>query len=343
MRFSALSHIVLLGAALVAPQTPTLRRSVDAIVLDATGSPVTDLPAEKFSVQEAGEVRTIEQVAPASAPWSVLLLFDHNLTWLQEGGGRRVQAEVNVMYEQLGAGISRFLSSLAPMDRIAIASFENEVELMLDWRNAKTGSPVEIPLNTLLTPPKGEKDVYGAIRWALTKLQMEKGRKAAIIFTDGRDGRLAPQWLINDEKKEVLDPLYGITDTAEASEFIETLDAVSASSVRLYFVAVTSNQPPNFQGRPISTLFPGSKEAVAGYLSRIRSRLETLAESSSGSVLYSPTAEDAIARYQTLDQTLQLGSRYTIEYLSTGRSQNVSVGVSDPALRPFNFKPIQLP
>jgi hypothetical protein len=335
------------GVVALPAQSLGVRLALDAIVLDPSGNAVPNLAPDRFTLREGGEIRTIHKVSPVSTPWSVLMMFDHNLTWLQGNGTRSTDRDVTAMWQSLGKGITRFLGSLAPADRISMAAFEDKIDIMLDWRNARTGQLQEIPLNPLLRPPTGDKDVYGAIRWAIDKLKAETGRKAAIIFTDGRDARLAPRWLSNGNRDEVLDPLYGVTDTAEASEFVEVMDAVAASGVRFYFIMVTSAQAPDFRGRPISRLFPGSDEAVNSYLLKIRTRMEKLAESSGGNVIYSQTPAVAIESYQNLYQALQLGNRYTLEYTS-GRQPGApasqpTVEVADRALRVFPTEPIALP
>lgn len=347
MKVLTLAVCVCFGATALIAQSPGVRLALDAIVLDPSEDPVNNLAPDRFTLREGGEPRTIHKVSPVNTPWSVVMLFDHNLTWLQGDGARSTDSDAAAMWRLLGQGITRFLGSLAPADRIAMAAFEDKIDVMLDWRNARTGQPQEIYLNSLLQPPAGDKDVYGAIRWAIEKLKAETGRKAAIIFTDGRDARLAPQWLANGNRQEVLDPLYGVTDTAEASEFIEIMDAVAGSGVRFYFIMVTSTQPPDFRGRPISRLFPGSGEAVTSYLSKIRTRMEKLAESSGGNVLYSQSPEAAIASYQNLYQALQLGNRYTLEYTSSRQpgaaSSRTTVEVGDRTLRVFPTEPIALP
>lgn len=347
LKVSLLAAGVCFGAAALLAQSAGARFALDAIVLDPSGNPVTDLKPDRFTLRESGEIRTVHRVSPVSTPWSVLMMFDHNLTWLQGDGTRSTDRDVTALWQSLGRGITRFLGSLAPADRISMAAFEDKIDVMLEWRNARTGQPQEILMNPLLHPPAGDKDVYGAIRWAINRLKTETGRKAAIVFTDGRDARLAPQWLVNRDRQEVLDPLYGVTDTAEASEFVEIMDAVAASGVRFYFIMVTSTQPPDFRGRPISRLFPGSAEAVASYLSKIRTRMEKLAESSGGSVLYSQSPEAAIASYESLYQALQLGNRYTLEYTSSrppgAALSRPTVDVGDRTLRVFPTEPIALP
>ena len=333
------------GTLAIAAQRAETKYTLDALVLDPSGVPVTNLLPEHFIVREGGEAQQITRVEPVTSPWSLVLMFDHNLTWLQGDGSRKIPDDV--MWQSMGQAITRFLSNLNASDRMTMADFEDKVDVMLDWRNAKTGQVQEIPLNPLLRPPRAEKDVYGALRWAIGKLRGEKGRKAVIVFTDGRDGRLAPQWLINEDRKEVLDPLYGTSDTNEASEFVGLMDTVAASGVRFYFIAVTSNQPPDFLGRPISNMFPGSKEAVASYLSKVRTRMEKIAESSGGSVLYSQSPEAAIASYQNLYQVLRLSSRYTLEYTVNRRAgapaTRTTVEVSDRTLRVFPTPPVPLP
>jgi hypothetical protein len=247
----------------------------------------------------------------------VVLLLDHSLTWLQSEGGRANSSNFVVnSWRALAGGIGHFLSQLSPSDRVMIASFEDKVEVLMDWRNVVIGKKQEVQLNPVVRPPQGQKDLYGAIEWSIAKLKGATGRKAVILFTDGRDGRLAPQWFMNDNREEVFDPLFGVPDSGEADEFAALSEAVRASGTRLFFVAVNVNQPPDFRGRPVNGLFPGAKEGIANYAARVRLRMERLAQLSAGVVLYGNRPEDAINAFAGLHTDLFLGARYTIEFPS---------------------------
>jgi hypothetical protein len=200
-----------------------------------------------------------------------------------------------------------------------------------------TGKQQDVQLGAVVRPPQGQKDLYGAIQWAITRMKGVSGRKAVILFTDGRDGRLAPQWFMNEDQQEIFDPLFGIVDSGEAEEFKELSEAVQASGVRFFFVAVNVNRTPDFRGRPVSRLFPGARDAIANYTARVRVRMERLAQASAGVVLYGNRPEDAIGAFSGLYNQLVLGARYTLEYssgLASGdHESSLQVQVSGEKLR----------
>jgi hypothetical protein len=196
-----------------------------------------------------------------------------------------------------------------------------------------------VQLNPVIRQPRGLKDLHGAIDWALSELEGAKGRSAVILFTDGRDGRLAPSWFMNDRGEEIFDPLFGLADEGESAEFLELLEAVRGSGARLYFLSGRTDRPPDFAGRPISGLFPGAKEAVADYHSRVRLRMERFAEASDGFVFYGNGPETAVAQFQLLYDILFLGSRYSLMYEPAAGDApgKIEVRMRDPGLRVYHF------
>jgi len=320
---------ILLCAAAVSAQAPRPTSRVDVVVLDAAGKPVTNLGKDAFTLLEDSTPREIQTFSPPDTPWNFVLLFDNSLPWVESGDA--------TLWRTMGQSVDRFLAQMKPQDRITMAAFENKVQMLLDWRNVKTGWEQTVTFKPVVRGTDGTKDLHGAIAWAAEKLRGAKGRSAVVVFTDGRDGRLAPQWLVNDARQEVFDPLFGVIDTAEAEEFSKTLELIQKSDARFYFIAVNTTQPPAFRGRPISGLYPGAKDAVANYLSRVRLRLERMAAVSDGAVVYGKAPEDAILGYQNLYIGLALGLRYTLEFATAPNDDSLpnrlEVRLRDPNLK----------
>jgi VWFA-related protein len=308
--------VILLALCLsVVAQAPAKLTSLDVVVKDQSGTPVNDLSRDSFTLLEGTEIRDIQTFSSPDTPWNVLLLFDHSLTWLQSDDNRRTSSSYVVdTWRAMADSIGRFLAHLKPRDRVAIAAFEDGVEVLMDWRNAQSGKSLNVRFNSVIEPPKGLKNFYGAMEWAVGQLNGAKGRKAVIVFTDGRDGRLAPQWVMNEEGEEVFDPLFGLADSGEAEEFRRASEIVRSSNVRFYFLTVRNNHPPEFGTRPVSGMFPGAVAAVKDYVAKVQRRMERFAELSHGQVMYADTAADAIAGYSRLYEDLMLDSMYTIEF-----------------------------
>jgi von Willebrand factor type A domain len=322
----------------VAAQAPGGLTFVDVVVKDESGAAVTNLSRESFTVVEGAEPRDIHTFSSPDTPWNILLLFDHSLTWLQSDDNRPASPNYVVdAWRAMAQSIDGFIAHLKAHDRIAIAAFEDNVELLMDWRNAQSGKPLEVRLNAVVQPPKGLKDFYGAMEWAVTQLQGAKGRKAVILFTDGRDGRLSPQWFMNEKREEIFDPLFGLQDWGENEDFRRTSEVVRSSGVRFFFLTIIKNQPPDFGGRPVSGLFPGAVAAANDYGVKVQRRMERIAELSNGHVMYGMGAADAIAEYGRLYGDLMLGSMYTIEFSRGGSpeelQENIQVRLKEQNLR----------
>jgi VWFA-related protein len=318
----------------VLSQTSRKLERLDVVVTDAAGKAVTTLSKESFELLEDGQPRPIEIFAPVDTPWNFVLLFDKTVAWPLTASTFLRPDALDSVWAQ---GINRFIAQLAPQDRVTIATFENKVDTLLDWRNARTGRAQDVVMKPLIQGSDGIKDLHGALEWAIGKLRGVQGRKAVILLTDGRDGRLAPQWLINDDRQEIFDPLFGVADVAEGEDFLKTLTQIKTSDVRLLFLALNTTRPPEFHGRPISGVYPGSKEAIASYLSRVRLRIEKMAEASGGHVLYGNSISDALAEYGRLHDHFQLGARYTLEFSSSGNSDElqprIEIRLRDPGLK----------
>ena len=338
MRASGTLILVCAIALIAVAQTPEGRSSVDVVVNDERGVPVTDLPADAFTLLEGDSVRDIKRFSAPNTPWNIVLMFDHSLAWLQRSGDRADRPNYVVdAWTSMAGSVNRFLAQLRPADRVAIAAFEDRVELLMDFRGVRSGQNASVRFNAVVEPPGGLKDLYGAIEWSITKLRDVTGRKAVILFTDGRDGRLAPQWFMNENRQEIFDPLFGLIDFGEAEEFKKTAELVRNSGVRIYFLTVSTDMAPSFAGRPVSGLFPGARGEMDAYSARVRRRLVRFAELSGGELLFAESADDAINGYGRLYDDLRLGSLYTLEFTSETRSEDFSpelqVRLKEPRFR----------
>jgi hypothetical protein len=206
--------------------------------------------------------------------------------------------------------------------------------------------------------PAGQRDIYGAVLWAISQFQGGKGRNIAVIFTDGRDGRLSPRWLRNQGNarraglsmatnsvgEEVMDPLFGLHDDAEAREFDALLNTMAGSGTTFYFVAVNTSRDPEFGpaiiGRRISGVYPGAGEVIGHYISETHSRMERIAGATGGRVIYGDNPDEAIATYEHLDRILGFGL-YRLEFAAEqppdGAHHEIDVRMNNPTLRATQY------
>jgi Ca-activated chloride channel family protein len=112
-----------------AAQKPAIRVrvevvSVDVGVTDVQGRFVTDLPEDAFHVFDDGREQPLTYFAPTEAPAQVLLFIEAGpAVYLLEG-------------EHLRAAYA-FLESLAPDDRVALASYADKAESVLGFTTDK--------------------------------------------------------------------------------------------------------------------------------------------------------------------------------------------------------------
>jgi VWFA-related protein len=150
--------------------------SVDVAVFGASGMPIIDLRKEDFQVYEDGRRQQIQSFASSMSPYNVLLIIDKSGS---------MQDQVKFVSE----AVNRFFSNLRPQDQVSLAMFDSSVHRLMDWRSVQTGSTKTIALGF-----GGDTDFYGALNWAARELGKVKGRKTALIFTDGEDNLIHEPW-----------------------------------------------------------------------------------------------------------------------------------------------------
>jgi len=170
--------------------------TVEVGVYDRMGKPVTNLGKDDFLVYEDGVVQAIRSFTPVSGGYRILLLIDHS------GSMQRY-------WSFLLDGLNLFMRNLRPQDQVAIATFDNNVQVAMPWRSAQEGNALKVGIS-----PDGRGTIiWDSIRWAVREVIRSSGRKGVIVFTDGEDDGL---------------------------DFDKVLNYASESEVPFYFVAVTS-------------------------------------------------------------------------------------------------------
>ena len=278
--------------------------SLDVIVTDANGRPISTLTKDDFSVFEDDVPQNIQNFASVDVPYNVLLLFDCS-------GSTKPQQAL------LTAAIRRFTTRLRPQDVIAIAQFGGGTELRLDWR-PRSSQPVDVVLGTYAGCDST--DFYGALEWSARKMADVTGRKGVIVYTDGLGPM--PMHTMSVGGRGVSRPVDGAND----SGFQKVLQAVQASRASFYFVAIDTDLNPR-AGTPVNMIYT---------LQQVRARMEQLAEVSGGSIAFPKTDEDVIPMYEQIAHGME--TSYSLSYVSSntereGRSHNIEVRLRDANLR----------
>lgn len=320
----------LLTALVVVAQNPTIRVdvplvTVDVMVSDAAGRTVVNLTRDDFEILEDGKPQEIRVFSPVDSPYSIQVLIDRG-------------AGMNSYLPLFEPALTRFLAGLKPQDRVSIGAFDErskDVELLLDWREARNGAAIGVALNpvirgipfvrsvfgglsvgaggmlmgggTITGVTFPEKDSYAAIEWALKRLAGLETRKGAVIFGDGWSKEI-PKRRVNYLGKQ----LFHLVDGQDDGDFQKLLRAARQSRGRLDFVAVNTDLNSRSIGRStLGTVNQGIS---------LRARLEQLAASSGGRVSFPQRVEDVSNLFEEIAR--ELGTSYTLGYTPTTPAKN---------------------
>jgi VWFA-related protein len=144
--------------------------SVDVGVYDKNEKPVTNLGKADFLVYEDGVLQPIKSFTPVSSGYRILLLVDHS-------------GSMRAVWPSLLDGLNIFMKNLRPQDQVAIATFDNDVEVAMPWRGAKEGNTERVGI----APDGRGTEIWDSLSWAVSEVSRSGGRKGVIVFTDGED------------------------------------------------------------------------------------------------------------------------------------------------------------
>jgi len=170
--------------------------SVDVGVYDRNEKPITDLGKDDFRIYEDGVLQKIRNFTPVSGGYRILLLIDHS------GSMQRA-------WSFLLDGLNLFMRNLRPQDQVAIATFDRNIQVAMDWRSAKEGYAERIGI----APDGMGTEIWSSVNWAVREVSRSEGRKGVIVFTDGED---------------------------RGDEFDKTLARAVDSEIPFYFVGLTT-------------------------------------------------------------------------------------------------------
>jgi len=144
--------------------------TLDVGVYDRNEKSVLNLGKDDFRVYEDGILQPIRSFTPVSGGYRILLLIDHS------GSMQR-------FWSFLLDGLNSFMKNLRPQDQVAIATFDNNVQVAMGWRSAKDGNALRVGI----APDGRGTIIWDSIRWAVREVIRSSGRKGVIVFTDGED------------------------------------------------------------------------------------------------------------------------------------------------------------
>jgi VWFA-related protein len=267
--------------------------ALEAIVHDRNGRALTDLTQNDFEIYEDDQPQEIAYFASAETPRSILLVFD-------------ISESTDSQRFFMTQAVNAFLASLRQQDRIALASFAEDLRLLANWRNLQGGvQDLPLPASRPLS------NVYPALEKAVGLFNNESSRKGIIVMTDGRDTSFFKD-IVNRRK---------IVGIEEDRDFQRVLQSVKKRGIPFYFIALNTDLnralTPNDQEYVSLGIQLGTATADQ-YLVAVRQRLERLAEATGGRILYPRTLQEVAPLYEAIGR--DLGMSYRIGYAPKNRT-----------------------
>jgi Ca-activated chloride channel homolog len=147
--------------------------SVKVSVTDPLIRYVTGLEKEHFRVYEDNIEQTITHFSQEAAPISAGLIFDVSASMKDNNNIRKAKN-----------AIARFLESGNPQDELFLITFNNKINLALDFTDQSSALQSEAALQK----PGGTTALWDAVYRGLNKIKEGKrDKKALIVVTDGED------------------------------------------------------------------------------------------------------------------------------------------------------------
>lgn len=150
--------------------------SLNAAVLNSNGIPLTRLNAEDFRIYENQVPQKITHFTPVTAPVNLLLVLDYSGS---------TEKKKDVMKE----AARRFVNSLSPGDRVAVAVFARRYKLACEFTSDR--KVLNKVIKDLSLPSSGT--AYYDAMWKSLEVfnDLNSGRNAIIVLTDGVDNSIS--------------------------------------------------------------------------------------------------------------------------------------------------------
>lgn len=258
---------------------------VPVTVFDAEGRIRTDLTRENFRLLDEGEPRPIENFVIDMAPINVILLID-------------ASGSIRDELDELKDAAYQFARSFSKEDRIAVASFADEIHLHQKWTN-KLG-PIRKSLNELKSGYRTA--FYDALLEAANgPLAKTRGRKVIIVLTDGLD---------NESRAGYADVVENLVKSNTVLYIV--------SRTRLVRDQIEKNDRVEFLNQVMKNLLSENSDFVDLYFQEKETALSRLAEATGGRVFFPEKLEELAESY------VQVARELKSQYLLTFRPPEFS-------------------
>ncbi len=145
---------------------------LSAVVKTRSNKSITGLTRDQFRVYENGALLEIESFYQQELPLDLVLLLDTSSSLREEG------------IEELKHAATMFIKRLVATDRVALFEFKRMPHRLIDFTTDRKRLTHRVGMLEAI----GETALFNALHQGLADLNgRSRGRKAVILFTDGRD------------------------------------------------------------------------------------------------------------------------------------------------------------
>ncbi len=296
----------LASLALEQRESPPIRVRVELVdvgvtVTDAQGKFVEGLTKENFHVFDDGSEQTLTNFAPIEAPAQALLLIEAGpAVYLLERG--HLQAAYAL------------LSGLAPDDRVAVASYADAAQGVLDFTTDKRTAAAALD-GLRFNLGMGQLNLAAALETSVTWLETLPGKKAVVLLSTGVDTSGPVRWQRMIERLRTSD--VTVVAVALAGELRE---------------APTTKKKKTEAGARAAANFEEADRALCD-----------IAEVSGGRAYFPKNAKEFAAIYAQVAELLR--HQYSLAFVPTsrdGRAHRIEVRVEPLATLSAPGKPVPM-
>jgi VWFA-related protein len=150
--------------------------SLDVVVTDQSGNPISGLEKKHFKVFDNDVEQTITNFSPTDSPLTVVVLAEFSNTF-------------GYYYSDVVGPAAGFINSLRPDDWAALIAFDIRPEILTDF--TKNKSELFEGLRRMQIPAYSETCLYDAVYDTLEKLDHVDGKKAIFLLSTGLDTNIS--------------------------------------------------------------------------------------------------------------------------------------------------------
>jgi Ca-activated chloride channel homolog len=268
--------------------------TVPVAVKDRDGRYISNLRKEDFRIFENGIEQELSYFQPTDQLFTVFLLLDVSDSMTYET--RNMFNAANAFFERLRAD-----------DRLIVATFDNRVDTYINNKPVEDVRRGKGKIRFLIVPSRGDTMVYDAVDHAIDKMKRIRGRKAIILFSDGKGS--------------------GYSHTAE-----DNLREAEEQEAMIYALQYDTLLPPGMTVNEKESARHRKKKETAEWYMR------ELAEQTGGRYFEMKSISNLADAFKTI--ALELGQQYSLGYYAKVTGKNgerrqikVKVNVPDAAVR----------